>query len=102
MAERTQRPQLQPGEQAPPETVENQAMVPTADLNAEPNEAELKAAASDADEEFDLDALDDQVSATDPITRYLREIGRTALLTAAEEVELAQTIERGKEARSQL
>src|ERR671927_511932 len=58
--------------------------------------------ASEEDDAYDLDALDDQVPATDPITRYLREIGRTALLSAKEEVDLAQAIERGKEARALL
>jgi RNA polymerase primary sigma factor len=58
--------------------------------------------ASEEDDAYDLDALDDQVPATDPITRYLREIGRTALLSAKEEVDLAQAIERGKDARARL
>ena len=34
----------------------------------------------------------------DPLSQYLSEIGRYALLTAAEEIELAQTIEAGTEA----
>ena len=63
---------------------------------------DLTPSAAEEDDAYDLDALDDQVPATDPITRYLREIGRTALLSAQEEVDLAQTIERGKEARARL
>lgn len=38
----------------------------------------------------------------DPIQLYLREIGQVSLLTAAQEVSLAQRIERGKAARLQL
>ncbi|MDP9309995.1 MAG: sigma-70 family RNA polymerase sigma factor [Chloroflexota bacterium] len=40
--------------------------------------------------------------AEDAIQLYLREIGQVSLLTAAQEVSLAQRIERGKEARQQL
>jgi len=38
----------------------------------------------------------------DPTQLYLREIGQVSLLTAAQEVSLAQRIERGREARQQL
>ena len=41
-------------------------------------------------------------AAEDAIQLYLREIGQVSLLTAAQEVSLAQRIERGKEARQQL
>ena len=37
----------------------------------------------------------------DPVTEYLREIGRARLLTAAEEVSLAKRIEAGDEAARQ-
>ncbi len=40
--------------------------------------------------------------ASDPLTQYLNEIGRYALLTAEQEIELAQTIEAGKDAASRL
>jgi RNA polymerase primary sigma factor len=69
---------------------------------AEPAPADLEAVAADEDDAYDVDALDDQVPATDPITRYLREIGRTALLSAKEEVDLAQAIENGKAAKATL
>jgi RNA polymerase primary sigma factor len=38
-------------------------------------------------------------AALDPVQHYLQEIGRVALLTAAEEVELAERIERGNAAK---
>ena len=69
---------------------------------AEPSAADLQAVAHETEEAFSLEDLEDQVPLADPITRYLREIGRTPLLSAAEEVDLAQTIERGKAARAQL
>ncbi len=40
--------------------------------------------------------------ASDPLTQYLNEIGRYALLTADEEIELAQAIEAGKDAAARL
>src|SRR5215210_6685218 len=43
----------------------------------------------------DLDYLDQEASALDPVRLYLNEIGRVPLLTAAEEVDLAQRIEVG-------
>jgi len=39
---------------------------------------------------------------SDPVRMYLKEIGRVSLLTGPEEVELAQTIERGTEAAERL
>ncbi len=44
--------------------------------------------------ESDLGKLDD-IPLTDPVRMYLREIGKVSLLTAAEEVELAQKMENG-------
>ncbi len=75
-------------------------ILPATDV--EPSPVELAAVAAEVDDAYDLDELDEQVPATDPITRYLREIGRTALLSAREEVELAQAIEEGKQARGQI
>ena len=65
----------------------------------EPTKADLQKVAAEPEEEIDLDELQELVPATDAITRYLREIGRTALLNAAQEVDLAQSIENGKAAR---
>jgi len=70
--------------------------------DVEPSPEDLKAVAREPEETFSLEDLEDQVPLADPITRYLREIGRTALLSAVEEVDLAQTIERGKAARAQM
>ncbi len=44
--------------------------------------------------ESDIGKLDD-IPLTDPVRMYLREIGKVSLLTAAEEVELAQKMEEG-------
>ncbi len=79
-----------PGEDAPLEALD----APPEEVAAEAEDAE--------DDAYDVDALDAAIAATDPITRYLREIGRTALLNAQEEVDLAQAIETGKEARRTL
>jgi len=73
---------------------------PVAD--AEPSPDDLKEVAQETGDSFSIEDLEDQVPLADPITRYLREIGRTALLSAAEEVDLAQTIERGKAARTEI
>ena len=68
----------------------------------EPSPQELQQTKVDADDDdYSLDDLQ-EVGTTDAITRYLREIGRTPLLNAREEVDLAQTIEAGKAARQQL
>lgn len=68
----------------------------------EPSPADLKRVAAEADEDIDLEELQELVPATDAITRYLREIGRTPLLNAVQEVDLAQAIEGGKAARPTL
>jgi RNA polymerase primary sigma factor len=48
--------------------------------------------------EASLEALADSRALDDPVRMYLREMGRVSLLTAAQEVELAQAIEAGSRA----
>jgi RNA polymerase primary sigma factor len=50
----------------------------------------------------DEEAATDELMAGGPASLYLREISRNPLLTAEEEVELAQQLEAGKDARAQL
>lgn len=50
----------------------------------------------------DLSDIDRAEPTLDAVQHYLQEIGRVALLTAAEEVELAEQIERGNEAEARL
>jgi len=88
----------------PLELVAGDAALPggTLDDVEEPSPQELQQTRSDEDaEDYSLDDLQ-EVGTTDAITRYLREIGRTPLLNAQEEVDLAQTIEAGKASRAQL
>jgi RNA polymerase primary sigma factor len=59
----------------------------TIDAGSQADEVDVVEAA------IDLDA--DAGAPTDPVRAYLQEIGRTPLLTAAEEVDLAQRIEAG-------
>ena len=55
----------------------------------------------DDEEEVELDKIDlsvpEGVSIEDPVRMYLKEIGKVSLLTADEEVELAQRMEKGDE-----
>jgi RNA polymerase primary sigma factor len=73
----------------------------TADqADGDPEPAEVEALASEvtdltsSDDEPDLDSEEPGVSA-DPVRNYLNEIGRTPLLDAAQEVDLAKRIEAG-------
>ena len=55
----------------------------------------------DEEEEVELDKIDlsvpEGVSIEDPVRMYLKEIGKVSLLTAEEEIELAQRMEQGDE-----
>ena len=71
----------------------------------EPQLTDLRAVERDLDiiSEPDLDDLDSQLGASsDPVRMYLREIGQVPLLTAEDEVRLAQAILRGNEAAEAL
>ena len=74
---------------------------------AEPSEDELAAeeAETESEEEGDELAIEDylaNIDTDDTIGLYLKEVSRVPLLTAQEEVELAQRIERGRMAREEL
>ncbi|HSM71293.1 MAG TPA: sigma-70 family RNA polymerase sigma factor [Anaerolineales bacterium] len=72
----------------------------------EPSEDELVAVeSSEEEEEEENPALEDylaNIDTDDTIGLYLKEVSRVPLLTADEEVALAQRIERGREAREEL
>ncbi|MEN9933714.1 MAG: hypothetical protein RLZZ387_293 [Chloroflexota bacterium] len=55
---------------------------------------------ADTDLESEIEAAD--VGVDDPVRVYLREIGRVHLLTAKEEITLAQQVERGEQAHERL
>src|SRR3954451_21251594 len=70
---------------------------------AEPRDDDTGTAlASDWDEAEAVEVEDESVPVEDAIQLYLHEIGQHTLLTAAEEVSIAQRMERGKEAAQQL
>jgi len=62
-----------------------------ADIDDEADEG----AATEIDPGSEVLDLDEEAVSTDPVRAYLTEIGRTPLLDAAEEVELAKRIEAG-------
>ncbi|WP_236653571.1 RNA polymerase sigma factor [Streptacidiphilus melanogenes] len=72
-------------------TAESPATEPTAPTSAEPTPDQLRSV-----QEEPLPSLDDSGGpAADLFRQYLREIGRIPLLTAADEVELARSVEAG-------
>jgi RNA polymerase primary sigma factor len=71
--------------------------------SSEPTEDELAAVEeTDAGPDISLDDYLANIDTDDTIGLYLKEVSRVPLLTADEEVELAQRIERGRMAREEL
>jgi len=78
--------------------------VEDADLLIEPTDEDLRVAEKEETEEEEATPKDDlaNIDTDDTIGLYLKEVSRVPLLTAREEVELAQRIESGRMAREEL
>lgn len=79
-------------------------LVAEADVDEEPNEADIK----ELEQDGTIDKLDfndftlpEGTAVDDPVRMYLKEIGRVQLLSATEEVRLAQAMEEGDEVAKQ-
>jgi RNA polymerase primary sigma factor len=85
------------------EVVEDEAITEEAEAEG-PDEAVVEAPDVDEDRVRARKEADEALKAptNDPVRMYLKEIGRVALLTAQQEVELAQRIESGLIAEAQL
>jgi RNA polymerase primary sigma factor len=59
---------------------------------------EITAPVTAEDDELDLDLEPDAAASVDSVTQFMNDIGKHALLTAAEEVALAKRVERGDKA----
>ncbi|HHX92855.1 MAG TPA: RNA polymerase sigma factor RpoD [Clostridiales bacterium] len=64
------------------------------------DEADLEEMVAEASED-DVESVPKGVAVDDPVRMYLKEIGKVALLTAEEEMELAQRMEQGDEEAKQ-
>ncbi|MCL2367364.1 MAG: RNA polymerase sigma factor RpoD [Oscillospiraceae bacterium] len=71
--------------------------LPSLEDEQSPDVEELKKLELTEEEVVDPESLVDSFSTDDPVRMYLKEIGKVALLTAAEEVELATKMSEGDE-----